>query len=426
MTASNKALRIYKQTAIMVLNTILLLVAVNLALWVVFEVRDQKPAVKPASYDRSPQGYFYEKGGAVDNGKRTPSNLTIFDYKAYEGVLSESEIARLLDEFYDHAQQGYDYQAYSQYAHRPVVGSNLNVELEPNGLTVRRTVNSPENSEQSQTIRIFAFGGSTTFGAGLPDEHTWPSHLSQILNAKADEAGLDIQIEVTNYGRVGFYPTQELHLLMEVLRSGERPDLAIFLDGLNFGRDDDTPSLTTDYIRTINAAQGGQDASRWRWLPIVRAASALRDRSVGSSDAVEPTPAETQKPRQVVERFLQLRSNTLALAKIYNFEAVFFLQPDAHYNYPAHLFGVGELPINPAIRAFKGRVYRSFPDNSGWVDLTGLFEEWGNRKAIIDSGHYSPNFSRFVAQKIADQIDIARLKAMPREDAVPTGIPRQR
>src|SRR5262249_29714696 len=90
-------------------------------------------------------------------------------------------------------------------------------------------------------INIFVFGGSTTFGYHVSDEHTWPSYLSQILNETSE-----VNIKVTNYGRGYFNPSQEAILLADLLKSGHRPSLAIFMDGVNPPHSIDGPSYTEE------------------------------------------------------------------------------------------------------------------------------------------------------------------------------------
>jgi len=409
---------------LIIFNTLLLLIIINLVLFMIFRHLDEAKITPDTNLAYSKSGHFYEDGTAVDNGKRTPSNLNVFDYRAFEGSMSELEISEMLDEFYDHSRMGFGYQPWSQYGPRLFSGKYLNVDLEPNGLPVRRTINPPATGDDRQTIRIHAFGGSTTFGSGLPDEHTWPTYLSQILNDRARKENLDIRVEVTNYGRVGFYPTQELHLLLDVLRSGQRPDLSIFLDGVNIGSDDDTPNLTSDYHRIINEAQLGS-AVKWEALPMMRAARALetRFRAKATPDASEPKLRAG--PDQLVERFQQFRSGVIAISDLYGTKPIFFLQPDGHYNYPDHLYGAGKSPTSPRVRALKKEFYAALPRDSGFVDLTGLFAEWGDRKAIMDAAHYVPNFSKFVAEKIANQIDLSELKPAETGKVIATGIPRK-
>jgi lysophospholipase L1-like esterase len=414
----------YRSAALIVFNTILLLIVINLVLFVIFSALDEAKITPDTKSALSQSGHFYENGTAVDNGKRTPSNLNVFDYRSFEDSMSELEISEMLDEFYDHSQLGFGYQPWSQYGPRVFSGKYLNVALEPNGLAVRRTINPPQTGTGSKTIKIYAFGGSTTFGSGVPDAHTWPSYLSQILNDRARKENLDIRVEVTNYGRVGFYPTQELHLLQDILRSGQRPELLIFLDGVNLGRDDDTPNLTPSYHRIINEAQLGSDR-QWQWLPMVRAARSITARFHSPAIPDAGGPEARVQTEQLVERFQQFRSGVLAISDLYGTKPMFFLQPDGHYNYPNHLYGAGKSPSSPRARAEKREFYAAFPKDSGFVDLTGLFAEWGDRKAIMDAAHYSPNFSKFVAQKIADRIDLSELQPAQTDDVRATGTPRR-
>ena len=415
--------RSYRSIAMVVFNTLVFLFLINLALWAVFVIADHKPSMIDTNSPLSPAGYFRENGTAIDNGKRMPTNLTIFDYKAYEEVMAEREIAAMLDEFYDHFQDGLKYQAFTQYAPRLFQGNYVNVLREPNGLTVRRTLNPPADPDAKRTIRIFTFGGSTTFGQGVADQHTWPTNLSEILNARAQADGLDARIEVINYGRVGFYPTQELHLLMEILRSGERPDIAIFMDGLNLGEDNDTSGLTKHFSKAVNETQRPTGA-RWDWIPIIRAANALGRRLSPGQRTETITPSEDERLAHTLERFVQFRTNVEAVSELYEVKPIFFLQPDANYNYPAELYARGELLINPPRRAFKERLYAELQKDDGFIDLTGLFREWGNRKAVVDSAHFSPNFSQFVAENVAQYVDLTDVGDAERKEATPTGVPK--
>lgn len=424
MSTSGKFANGYKTAAVIVFNTLLLLIVINLVLFMIFRAVDEAKITPDTKFAYSKSGHFYENGTAVDNGKRTPSNLNVFDYRAFEDSMSELEISEMLDEFYDHSRIGFGYQPWSQYGPRVFSGKYLNVALEPNGLPVRRTINPPAISKDQKTIKIYAFGGSTTFGSGVPDEDTWPSYLSQTLNERARKENLDIRVEVTNYGRVGFYPTQELHLLLDILRTGQRPELLIFLDGVNIGSDDDTPNLTSDYQRIINEAQLGSDR-QWQSLPMVRASRGLAARFNAATKPDASEPEVRAQTDQLVERFQQFHSGVTAISVLYGTRPIFFLQPDGHYNYPNHLYGSGKSPSSPRARAQKKEFYAGFPKDSGFVDLTGLFTEWGDRKAIMDAAHYVPKFSKFVAQKIADQINLAELKSAETSKVIATGIPRK-
>ena len=74
---------------------------------------------------------------------------------------------------------------------------------------------------------IWMFGGSTGFGEGQRDEYTIPSDLARMADADG------IPIRVVNYGQRGWVNWQEMLLYEQLLATGQRPDLAVFYDGLN-------------------------------------------------------------------------------------------------------------------------------------------------------------------------------------------------
>lgn len=85
------------------------------------------------------------------------------------------------------------------------------------------TKNKPEN-----VYRIFILGGSTTFGAGVLDNQTYPHFLQTMF----DEANLNFKVQVINTGWPGKWSKQETELIKERLLDFE-PDLFIVYDGVN-------------------------------------------------------------------------------------------------------------------------------------------------------------------------------------------------
>jgi hypothetical protein len=69
-------------------------------------------------------------------------------------------------------------------------------------------------------------------------------------------------------------------------------------------------------------------------------------------------------------------------------------------------------------------VYEALKNDPGYIDLSSLFEKWGRRKAIVDDVHYNPAFNEFLAQYVAERIDIASLNPRPMDYTVATGSPR--
>lgn len=83
-------------------------------------------------------------------------------------------------------------------------------------------------SQSPDAFEVFCFGGSTMIGWGISDSVTIPS----LLQAELDSI-LDIPVRVENFGQQAYVSTQEIIELILQLRKGRRPDLVIFYDGVN-------------------------------------------------------------------------------------------------------------------------------------------------------------------------------------------------
>lgn len=78
--------------------------------------------------------------------------------------------------------------------------------------------------------RVRMYGGSTMWGEPLRAAHTIPAEVARRLQPLAGDGA---RIDVTNVGETGYVFTQELLQLLLDLRAGERPDVVVFLDGIN-------------------------------------------------------------------------------------------------------------------------------------------------------------------------------------------------
>jgi lysophospholipase L1-like esterase len=122
------------------------------------------------------------------------------------------------DEF--HRAVRVDWKPYVEWWQRPFSGAY--VTLDERGL--RRT---PGEKANDRAIRILCFGGSTMMGMGARDEHTIPAVLARRLTE------LGHCVSVTNYGQLGHNSTQEAITLQQLLKAGQRIDIAVFYDGIN-------------------------------------------------------------------------------------------------------------------------------------------------------------------------------------------------
>ncbi len=421
----------YQTSALLLLNTLVFVILVNLFLAIVFFIKDQifskENPVAPTAISElasQEQSELFNKDGApLDNDKRSSYQLKWFDYTAYEQIVDKRYAGIVLDDFFELGKLGFMYQPWIQFSEPPYDGQLLNVDVDSKGFPIRRTIN-PE-TVQSSIIRIFVLGGSTTFGYNVSDEHTWPSHLSDILNERARSNGLPIQVEVINYGRGYYNPSQETILLIDLLKSGHRPNLVIFMDGVNFGQRQDIPHFTNKLKREFHDLQFGPSSSHrvsllhgLRWVPIIRLANSMKKRLFSRVNEDEPgidnDDDKDKKDRVIhlVTRFNSNRKIAALISELYSTKTLFFLQPDAAYNYPLELYRRSLPESFLERRLIRQRFYNQMKTSSGIIDLSGLFKLWGqNRKAIVDDVHYSPGFSHFLAQHVADHIDLVSLMA---------------
>lgn len=123
-----------------------------------------------------------------------------------------------------------------------------------------RSNGDPSRPIQKMQGATWVFGGSTTFGLGVPDHQTIPAYLEQILGTP-----------VFNLAVRGHGSTMENRLFRYYLRAGYRPARAIFLDGINEVCE---PDLFSNQMQRLTAR--AQDGYHWDFgEPVVFAFHAL-------------------------------------------------------------------------------------------------------------------------------------------------------
>ena len=405
--------RAYQGAATLLLNLLVLLVVFNLLLAAAFAIKDRRGRAAAAAAP------FAADGAPLPGPKRTAFQLDWFDARAYGAPESHARAAQVLDDFHDLADAGFVYQPWTQFAEPRFDGALVHVEADGRGFLRRRTHAAEGGS--GAPLTVFVLGGSTTFGYYAADDETWTSALAEAL---ARQAPAGVRVEVANYGRGYYNPSQEVVLLLDLFKSGHRPDLVVFMDGVNWGPAEDVPQFTKRIAGGFRAMQSPPPPSvldAFGWLPMVRLA-----RRLGGAPAQEPASAERRDTAQVVERFLSSWRVADSLCRLYGSECRFFLQPDPVFNYPAGLYRRALPESFTQERSQRADFYRRLAGQTLAVDLTGLFAEWGaERRAIVDDVHYSPAFNRFLAEQVARRIDLGALAAARRDrPAAPTGAPR--
>jgi hypothetical protein len=409
--------RLYMSSAVITLNTLIFLVLVNVVLGVAIWSYDRYHLGEPERTSKpKANAFFYQDGAPIDNGKRSAYQLDFYDFTACEGI-SPEEAAAVQDDYFGHTFNSFIYQPWVLFSEAPYQSPHLNVLWDDAGFPRRRTAN-PANPDKLPEIVVWTFGGSTTFGYWVADWETWSSFLSQKLNDLAQKENLGVRIRVESYGRAAYEPNQEVILLWNLLRSGQRPSLVIFMDGVNTGGAYDYPLETGEVSKVFHLVQK-EGLYHWPWtsvlrdIPMVRLAGFLEKKLRGAK-APAPIVPEEQLVRWISNRFKDNWQLAGELCRRYGADLIVCLQPCAFYQYDFSLF---RFPINDQFRD-RGRqaeaIHTTLRRETDCLYLGDLFKEWGHRrKAVLTECHYTPGFNKFLAENLAAHIDLKKLSVSP-------------
>jgi len=232
---------------------------------------------------------------------------------------------------------------------------------------LRRTAN-PLNPACNQTPRklIWMFGGSTVFGLGVPDTETIPSNLSRQLNSAGSFCFV-----IVNAGVEGYVTNQELLLLVEALKTGQRPDMVIFYDGVNEGEAATSAGIQVPHLEfeRVKARIEGSLPSK---LDFVQSSNSLGlARAIAGrftrSDSYAVPPAElVARASAALDNYEANLRVVRSLGKAYNFKVFCFWQPSLAFD--------GK-PLAP----FEQQLQRHILDSKSFKILRAVDEEAARR-----------------------------------------------
>jgi len=150
--------------------------------------------------------------------------------KAESFTLTPPEVVRDVFREYDRmgATESFTFTPWTTFMHREFSGRYLNV-LRYNHLYNHRKTALPPARPGARPLTVWAFGGSTMFGWGLPDDQTIASWLARELAERFP----DRAVRVLNFAEGSYFSSLEVAQYVALLRTGPPPDVALFLDGHN-------------------------------------------------------------------------------------------------------------------------------------------------------------------------------------------------
>lgn len=371
----------YRVLALIVLNTTIVLLVLNLLASGIIDF----------------QNYLRKKG---DTGK------TRYSFKKYEDPLKEifpdldkKDIEKLLDET-RHLSLGFD--IYTQFKERPFVGQFVNADIRG----FRPIRNQGPWPPDPRYVNVFVFGGSTTFGYGVPDNETIPSYLQEVLNSKSQE-----KIRVYNLGRGGYISVQERILLEKLILDGVVPQVAIFIDGLNdLGHCDDPPAFTTELTKFMDEGEKSPIKNCVMQMPILKLTFNIQ------KNITKPKGLDSKrKITNAIRRYEINREIIQSIANYFKIEPLFVWQPVPVYggDHVYNIFGAFDYDgYMPCLRIGYEDMARDvankhkFGENFLWL---GDMQIGLSKSLYVDAIHYSPYLCRIIAEKIGENLEASKI-----------------
>ena len=300
------------------------------------------------------------------------------------------------------------WEPYVYWRRKPFAGAMINVGT--NGL--RKTANPVSYPSATNVTRIFVFGGSTVWGEGVRDHVTIPSLLS------AELARRGIAAQVINYAEGGYVSTQEFLALLNELHHGNRPDLAIFYNGLN------------DMYSAAQSGEAGIPQNEWNrvaefnvssrqvqvyWLALFGERTGLHAVRLMHRLAARHRPdryAELRPGlnRDVVTAYYANMRAIDGLAKAYGFRVLLYWQPVLYNKRSRTAFEEKMIHTQPEhFQAFFSSVEALIREQGAqWETcdfhyIGDLFEH-ASQPLYIDFSHISEEGNHLVAERISRDV----------------------
>lgn len=256
-----------------------------------------------------------------------------------------------------------------------------------------------------QGPRVAVFGGVSTFGHGLTDDETVPFALGAALARD----GRPVRVE--NHAQPGWYSTQDRIAFAQMLATGDKPDVAVFIHGLEDFLHCGRPERTAWSPRLAGTGEpvGLQQVVRQSAL------AALGRRLTGQADPSQPVERDEAcaSDAQVESALARLDANRRLIAAMgerFGVPVLFVQQPVPTYHYDNAKRAVPLQPEQMAPFVATAKAYPRLAEMRGtgrlWeknlVWLADLEPESAN--AYVDPVNYSPAFAKLIGETLAKTV----------------------
>jgi hypothetical protein len=239
---------------------------------------------------------------------------------------------------------------------------------------------------------MFVFGGSTTFGYGLPDDRTIPARLAEQLREQVPVA----RPAVYNFATPNHVAIQERIRFEQLLLDGHVPQVAVFIDGFDeFVGPYYAPLMLNRYIKATSARSIPQRASQ-----AVRELSSLVFRW---SSALDETLCRLPDPGAVIDQYAGNMRLITAACREFAVRPLFVWQPVPCYHYDGKSadHGGDSARLLDCVRAGYALMEKRRHDLGDEFLWLADIQQGRTADLYLDPDHYTAEFSGEIAQRIA-------------------------
>lgn len=387
----------YASAGVILLNTLILFVGVNLLCDAALDYREYLQKKE-------------RKKGAPYSFRKYNDSLA-----AVHPRLTEAEVNALITQCGE-VTQGYE--SFTQFKENPYHSRFINID--PAGF--RRIGGQASWPPPKDQFIVFVFGGSTTYGYGIQDDQTIPSHLQDLIGQAYHRP-----VKVFNFGRGSYMSIQERMLFEKLMLQGHIPDVAIFIDGLNDLCFFQGEPAYTQILREFMAEGRVPTTMRLlRELPVMKAISLVaaakpdEPRFGFPPDRSGSRASMRKELEDYLQRYKRNKRLTEAAAAEFGVTPIFVWQPVPVHNYDQNCNIFGRFNYDdyvPALRPGYEMMAREarlgeLGDNFIW---SADIQEQLKKPLYVDAIHYSGEMARIIAQHILYTIERRDLVAFDRD-----------
>lgn len=325
-----------------------------------------------------------KKVKAAIKGQPNPVNLS--NQNLVRPDSSEAVNRQIAEE--THAANKFNYQPWVEFRNIDYNGKYVNISS-----SVRRSIPGLYvNSQSADTVDIYFFGGSTMFGFNISDAETIPSQFVRMY-AQRYPAGPSIRVK--NFATPTYYSYQELVQFADLIYQGHRPDVVVFLDGVN------------DFW-FANASYNNQSyfSSVFRQVFDNRMGEG-KHRAADSTALMYVDPEDVPKEEfytSLLNNYFRNIGNSKKMADMINAKSYFFCQPVPFYNYPNQQKDpISFKDTNTRFDFIYPKIEQSAPSLPNFTFLGNMLQNEANAP-FVDGLHYSPGFAKKVTEEILNKV----------------------